>query len=169
MLPSGSTLALMSMLTVSGTGPLSLSSVALAMGGSPVAPPIRTTALCLVERLSALVNGLGPDPVDPRVVQGEGCRCAREATRASRAVLRAQPTGPRPLGPVSGLVAGKLTVIVLPAGASVGETVRVPDGGWPGSERARPSRSCGLEPILPGRPPPRRRTGRSPFARQTGR
>ena len=52
MVPSGSTLALASMLTVSGTGPLSVSRVALAIGGSPVAPPIRTTTLGLGERLS---------------------------------------------------------------------------------------------------------------------
>ena len=52
MLPSGSKLALRSMLTVKGAGPLVLSSVALAIGGSPVAPPIRTTALGLVEKLS---------------------------------------------------------------------------------------------------------------------
>ena len=44
----------MSMFTVSGTTPLSLSIEALATGGSPVAPPIRTTALCLLERLSSL-------------------------------------------------------------------------------------------------------------------
>jgi len=41
------------MFTVRGTGPLDLSRLALTMGGSPVAPPRRTTALGLVERLSS--------------------------------------------------------------------------------------------------------------------
>src|SRR5436309_12660208 len=39
--------------------------------------------------------------------------------------------------PLSGSAAGKFTVIVLPGGASVGETVRVPDGGSPGFEAGR--------------------------------
>src|SRR5438477_2383183 len=41
-------------------------------------------------------------------------------------IQRSQATGP-----FSGSVAGKLTEILLPAGASVGDTVRVPDGGSP--------------------------------------
>ena len=51
--PSWSVLPLISMLTVRGTVPLTLSSAAPAIGGVPVAPPIRTTADCLVERFSS--------------------------------------------------------------------------------------------------------------------
>src|SRR6266536_2032531 len=39
--------------------------------------------------------------------------------------------------PLSGSVAGKFTAIVLPGGASVGETMRVPEGGNPGLEAGR--------------------------------
>src|SRR5438552_472186 len=78
--------------------------------------------------------------------------------------------------PLSGSAAGKFTVIVLPGGASVGETVRVPDGGSPGFEAGRTVtlvRPCAAEPSAPsarhsysGRGP-RRAPGRPP-ARDCG-
>src|SRR5262245_56272765 len=125
----------MSMLPVRGTGPLSLSSVALATGGSPVAPPMRTTALCLVEQLSVAATarvGLRYAPALASVT------VVAEPERMKQHQPLAPPPWPTQrshfAGPPSGSVAGKPTVIVEPTGASVGETVRIPDGGWPGLE-----------------------------------
>src|SRR5262245_5275850 len=125
----------MSMLTVRGTGPLSLSSVALATGGSPVAPPMRTTALCLVEKLSVPSTACVEIRYTPAL---ESVTVVAEPEPMKQHHPLAPPPWPTQrshfTGPPSGSVAGKLTVIVEPTGASVGETVRIPDGGCPGFE-----------------------------------
>src|SRR2546428_292531 len=54
MLPSGSELPVISMLTVNGATPSSSSTTADAIGGVPVAPPTRTTSLYFGDRLSSL-------------------------------------------------------------------------------------------------------------------
>src|SRR5437867_7202375 len=132
------------MFTFSGAGPLSWSTVALAIGGSPVAPPTLTTTLGLVEKFSAesmacvamrYTPGLfSVTPTVPLVKQQAPLESFFIPTQRSQATC-----------PLSGSVTGKLTVIVLPAGASVGVTLSVPDGGCPGfwaGETVTYSRPC---------------------------
>src|SRR5438093_9100064 len=119
----------MAMLTVRGAAPLNLSNVALAMGGVPVAPPIRTTTLCRLDTLSSPSMAWTPIRKAP----------ASYMVRVIGPVIQHQPEALMPVfhrsqatGPPSGSIAGKLTETTVPTGPLVGETLRVPDGGIPG-------------------------------------
>src|SRR5437773_2491387 len=122
----------MSTLTVRGAAPLNLSSVALAMGGVPVAPPMRTTALCRLDTFSSPSMAWTPIRKAP----------ASYMVRLVDPVMQHQPDAPvmpvfhksQATGPPSGSMAGKLTETTVPTGPLVGETLRVPDGGRPGLE-----------------------------------
>src|SRR6185295_6778779 len=136
MVPSGSMLPVMSILTVRGASPVNLSKVALAIGGVPVAPPMRTTAVWRLERLSSLSIAW---TVILKAPAAFICRLVEFVVKQQLPLPEAAVVSHRSqaTGPPSGSTAGKLTETTVPTGPDVGETERVPDGGCPGFEAGK--------------------------------
>jgi len=110
---------------------------------------MRTTALGRVERFKSLSMACVPNRYTPGVssVTLVDVPVKQQVPLRLRCcpIHKSQATGPP-----SGSVTGKLTVIVDPVGPSVGDTVRVPDGGNPGLGAGETATFW-----LPCAPPPR--------------
>src|SRR5262245_46920417 len=119
----------MSILTVRGIAPLNLSIVALAIGGVPVAPPMRPTALCRSDTLSSMPIACTPIRNAPAsfMVRLIGPAWQHDPDAALLPAFHKSQT----TGPLSGSTAGKLIETTVPTGPLVGETLNAPDGGSP--------------------------------------
>jgi hypothetical protein len=122
----------MSMFTVRGTGPLDLSRLALAIGGSPVAPPRRTTVVGLVERFSSWSMPVVENRYTPALLSWMlVVELVKQHTPLAPFFCPIQRSFKTV--PPSGSVAGKLTEAVTgKIEGSVVVTVNVTEGGRPG-------------------------------------